>query len=839
MNTHGTQGMGAYKIACNSFTTLLFRAMSEAIGPALFFHKPFTKHRPVPYFFALLLLTFTQTSFAFQSPDFLTKAWPAQWITVPGVPPEAYGVYHFRKTFDLPAKPEHFVVYVSGDNRFQLFVNGERVSYGPARGDLSHWRYQTVDLAPQLHAGSNLLAAVVWNDGPDRAVAQITNRTGFLLQAAEPENAAVNTGPSWKCLPDRAYTPQPWPKDQVTGYYALAPNEHLDGRLYPWGWELASFSDAAWLPAETIGHAAPRYAQDGPNRWMLVASNIPPEEQKPERLVAIRQAEGIQPSDGFLKGAAPLVIPAGTTATLLLDQSYLTTAYPEIEFSGGKDATVNLRYAETLYVSKGPRGTVKGNRNDVEGKQFYGPSDTFIGDGGAHRIYRPLFWRTYRYLELDVKTAAAPLTLDDLRATFTGYPFKRQATFAVNDQSTNQEFQRILDTGWRTARLCAHETYMDCPFYEQLQYGGDARIQMLISLYMTGDARLMKNGIGLLNSSRTAEGATYSRAPSYLQQYIPPFSLWWIGMVHDYWMYVDDPEFVKQMMPGVHAVLAFYARYQQDNASLNRMPWWNFVDWVKQWRGGVPPANADGASAAALDLQLLLAYQWATDLENSFGSRALAGEYQAAAQRLKATVLATDWDPRMGLFADQPEHRTYSQQVNTLAVLANVAPPEQARQIVEKMIAAPDLAQSSIYFRAYTNAVLRQVGLGDKYVDMLGPWRDMLANGLTTWAEWDAPDTRSDCHAWGASPNFELLRTVAGIESMAPGFKQVRIAPNPGSFQEISARMPHPQGAVEVKLTHARKLTAEVELPPGVTGEFDWAGARHALHGGRNHLEIP
>ncbi len=66
---------------------------------------------------------------------------------------------------------------------------------------------------------------------------------------------------------------------------------------------------------------------------------------------------------------------------------------------------------------------------------------------------------------------------------------------------------------------------MDCPFYEQLQYAGDARIQMMISLYMTGDSRLMRNGIALLNSSRTAEGATYSRAPSYLQQYIPPFSL--------------------------------------------------------------------------------------------------------------------------------------------------------------------------------------------------------------------------------------------------------------------------------------------------------------------------
>ena len=49
--------------------------------------------------------------------------------------------------------------------------------------------------------------------------------------------------------------------------------------------------------------------------------------------------------------------------------------------------------------------------------------------------------------------------------------------------------KQIWETGWRTARLCAHETYFDCPYYEQLQYVGDTRIQALISLYVDGDDR--------------------------------------------------------------------------------------------------------------------------------------------------------------------------------------------------------------------------------------------------------------------------------------------------------------------------------------------------------------
>jgi hypothetical protein len=115
----------------------------------------------------------------------------------------------------------------------------------------------------------------------------------------------------------------------------------------------------------------------------------------------------------------------------------------------------------------------------------------------------------------------------------------------------------------------------------------------------------------------------------------------------------------------------------------------------------------------------------------------------------------------------------------------------------------------------------------------------MLADGLTTWAEWNGPDSRSDCHAWGASPNFELLRTLAGIESMAAGFRRVRIAPNPGQFKEISARMPHPRGAIAVRLHLDGALSADIDLPEGTDGEFEWAGAGHALHEGANHLKFP
>jgi hypothetical protein len=113
----------------------------------------------------------------------------------------------------------------------------------------------------------------------------------------------------------------------------------------------------------------------------------------------------------------------------------------------------------------------------------------------------------------------------------------------------------------------------------------------------------------------------------------------------------------------------------------------------------------------------------------------------------------------------------------------------------------------------------------------------MLEEGLTTWAEWNGPDTRSDCHAWGASPNFEFIRTIAGIESAAPGFQKVRIAPNPGMLNEVDARMPHPKGEIRVRLKQqGGKLSADIDLPPGTMGEFDWKEMKRELSAGSNRI---
>lgn len=192
-----------------------------------------------------------------------------------------------------------------------------------------------------------------------------------------------------------------------------------------------------------------------------------------------------------------------------------------------------------------------------------------------------MWFRTYRYIQLDITTAGDPLTIEDLYGRFTGYPFTERGSFSCDDPG----LAKIWEVGWRTARLCAMETYFDCPYYEQLQYVGDTRIQALISLYVSGDDRLMRQAIRAFDLSRSPEGITASRYPNLQMQYIPPFSLYWINMVHDYWMHRDDEAFVRQFLPGIRSVLEWYVG-QIDPATgmlRSRMPHWSFVDWVRAW----------------------------------------------------------------------------------------------------------------------------------------------------------------------------------------------------------------------------------------------------------------
>ena len=215
-------------------------------------------------------------------------------------------------------------------------------------------------------------------------------------------------------------------------------------------------------------------------------------------------------------------------------------------------------------------------------------------------MFRPLWWRTWRYLELDITTQDQPLVIEDSRPRTSGIPSSARRYSTRESEDIN----RILDVGWRTASLCAHETYMDCPYYEQLQYVGDTRDAMPDFDFQyrrcAADAQCDRPAQRLAAERR----GTMSRYPTRLEQYIPGFSLWWIGMVHDYWWYVTIPRLSAACCPACGAELS--SRGIRRRMGRSRLPWWRYFDWVPSWPNGDAPQEADGI-AAVFDLQLLMA----------------------------------------------------------------------------------------------------------------------------------------------------------------------------------------------------------------------------------------
>ncbi len=770
------------------------------------------------------------------NPDLLRKTWQAQWILHPTASSTAYGVFHFRRTFTLPGKPPEFIVHVSADNRYQLFVNGKRVGSGPARGDMLHWRYETLDLAPYLKPGNNTLAALVFNFGEQKPVAQISRHTAFILQGNGTPEAAVSTNSQWRVVQNEAYQPIAITSSMIPGYYVAGPTDSLTAARYPWGWEDEGFDDSKWLTPKDIGYGGQGvppgindYAAN--SAWLLVPRNIPLLEEKPERFARVVRSTGVAPTAGFLAGKGALTVPAGTTASFLLDQSYLTMGYPELVVSRGTGSKIKITYAESLLGEKNK----KGNRNELEGKKMVGYYDVFLPDGGTRRVFRPLWVRTYRFVQVDITTAGEPLQLDDYTGTFTAYPFTQRATF----RSPEATLSKIWDVGWRTARLCALETYMDCPYYEQLQYIGDTRIQALISLYVSGDDRLMRNAISQFDDSRIPEGLTLSRYPSSIIQLHPGFSLLWVAMVHDYHRHRPDTAFTRQFLPGIRNVLEWFdRRIDPTTGLLGYLPWVNYMDAAPGFQAGAPPGTQNGQSALNT---LLYAYALdrAAELAQFHRQPEQAGVYRRWSEAAKEAVRQRCYSPARQLFAETPEQGAWTQHTNIMAVLTDALPVAEQPALLQRVLSDKSLIPAQIYFRFYLVQALKKAGMGDLYLANMQPWENMIAQGLTTFAETDQ-DARSDCHAWSASPSYDLLATVCGIEPADAGFKTVRIAPNLGRLPEVSASMPHPAGEVAVALRRKGKggVTGQITLPPGLTGTFVWAGRTVPLQPGRQKVDL-
>lgn len=787
-------------------------------------------------------------------------AWPCRWIGLAN-PPAPPFLAAYRLNFSL-GRAARVRLHVSADERYELFCDGVRLGRGPERGDAAHWYYETYAVA--LGAGKHCLVAQVWSLGNDAPYAQMSVRHGFIL------------GAEGEFLPLLATGQAPWQGQRVAGCefiragltWGVGARQKIDGTAYPWGLEQGR--GKAWGPVAILHHGV---NGERKNEWpalhRLRPATLPPQLESCIASVAVRYIDttsldatqttpvrveravkGEQAVwQALLDAGTWLVVPAHTCRRVLLDFETYQCAYTELEVSGGAGARIRCHWAEGLY--EGSSGALsgggeadargKGNRDEIENKCFIGEGDLFLPDGGKKRRLAPLWWAAGRYVELAIETTEAPLTLLSLRFHETRYPLNMKGRISASDP----RWKDVTGLAVRALQMCAHETYMDCPYYEQLQYLGDTRLQALATFVLTPDDRLPRKALQMGQASILSDrGLTQSRYPSRVAQVIPPFSLWWVAMLHDFALWRGDLPWLRTLMPGARLVLdTFLARLNPDGL-LESPEGWNFTDWVPAWtqttrdcrNWGVPPDGVSGISGV-LNWHLVYTLIRAAELEEWLAEPQLAVRWRRAAMRLAAGLRAAFWKARRGLYADDLAHRHFSEHAQCLALLSGALPKSQARSLAQKLFHDSALERTTIYFAHYLFECAGLAGRIQPLFDrMEATWFPLRAMGLKTLPEEPEP-CRSDCHAWGAHPLYHFYATVLGIRPATPGGAHLTIRPQLGPLEQAAGTLPHPRGAVTVSLENRRgRLRGRIALPRGVTATAHVNGRKQTLAEGSSEI---
>ncbi len=772
--------------------------------------------------------------------------WTAQWIMHPTVQPQAYSVVLFRKDFELQAKPEKFLVHLSADNHYRLFVNGKYISRGPARGDISHWFYETIDLAGYLHSGKNTIAAEVVNWGPKRSFTFFSQMSSFIMQGDSEAEKIVNTsGGSWKCMQNEAYSPKivEWMTDRNTidfGLYVGNPTDSIRADKYPWGWETTSFDDSKWLPAKWSDIAGGR--NEGfaggilygggklliPRRTgILKETNVP--------FTTIRKISGIEKNEDFIHDKGSLTIPANSKVSLLIDQTYETIGYPEMLVSGGKDANIQAMYAENMIVKN---HAPKGDRNYIDGKRLVGLKDVFIPDGGKNRLFKPTYLRTFRFIQLDIETQSEPLTIEKYYHIACNAPIGLKAKFETNDSLIDW----MMVAGWRTVSICAQDYLLSDAYYEQMQYTGDSRVHNLSLLTLSGDDRLTRNALIQFDQSRIPEGLTYACYPNPFHLIIPSYSLIWIDQVHDYMLWKDDKVFVAQFELGIYSVLDWYEKRMQPNGLLGKIDWWAALAWPRHYENGEPPAVHDGNNTL-YSLHYAYTLRHAADIFDFIGKTNQANEFRQKADRIcnAVNLLCKNKD---GFYTESTDNKQVSQITNLLAILAGASMGDDSRQLMKKLLEPKDwFGQVDLFLHLYLFEAMNKTGFQDRFIPELSEWQLMKERGMTTFAEipleWGEENQRSECHPWSTAPDYFFFRTICGIHPTTAGHRTVEIAPSFGELTNIKAVYPHPLGNIELDLRRVgSRVEGTISTPNEMQCTFVWGKQKLNLKDGKQNIKM-
>ena len=777
-----------------------------------------------------------------QDPWLEKQGYPAHWIHPPG-PAREVAFTVFELTWRT-TKKMRLDVHASADERYRLYYGGQPLGEGPERSHWHHWKFESYRL--ELKPGLHRLSALVWSLGAARPWAQAWIRHGFILWPEEIEHIQqIATGDApWKC-------------HRLSGVDLVAADPEL--QCNPGGgpgflvdatkaktktWQLATRGNTARCTAERL--------YPGRHEHGLEPAELPA--QKNELLPSAkvlclietpgkrewRKSFQVQDDRGdklawenlWAKGKV-VQLKFNLTVEMVWDLGRYACGSPFVRLDALQSRGARLEFLVVEAPFDKPQGFLdKGRRDSIWGKYFRGVSDGFMPapTTGTIQEFSPFWWRAGRFLVVRIFTGSKGLKLHGIGWKSTGYPLHLSIP-----EVSDGPLQKVLEVSAQTLQMCSHETYMDCPYYEQLMYAGDARIESLVTYCSSADARLPKKTLRLFDQSRAnARGLPTDAVPGD-HKMIPPFALWWISMIHDFACWHGNPGFIQTLLPGARQVADLFLQSIDADGLARQLGGWNFYDWC--WPGGIPPGGNPGDASALLQWHLILVVGQIRELERWCGEAQRARNWQTKSERL---CRATEqfWSHRRQMYADTPGGKTFAQHAQSLALLSGTL-SRARRQALLRALQDPSAAVTKAggYFAHYVFAALLQEKCVETFRAGLKPWHEALAQGFTTFPETFGA-TRSDCHAWNSHPLFHMVTGIAGLRPAQLGGKHWILDPCLGPLADLTVKIPRQEGAIEARFHRTGKLwRGELTLPSWAAVTFvrgrrtqNFKQGRHTIH---------
>ena len=707
------------------------------------------------------------------------------------------------------------MLHISADTRYRLLVNGIPASFGPCKSYPTRWYYDSVDIASFLRPGVNILAVRVLRLSPENPAATSIMRTskpGMILHCSAGAGISIDSDGGWKARRDESVQLVPnseW--DFRLGPPFVSLWERADGRLAAQHWLDADFDDTEWTNAVPCTMAAKMSPiLDSRKLCPRPIPALPETQSTFDRVACCSGSGGPTESEwqALIVLSKPICIGSQATVTVDLESSELTTGFLELCLDqNGEDAATITILASECYegdMDQGSRSRTKGDRADSQNGKLYGPADTYVCRGGENH-YEPFWWRAFRYVRLTIQTASSPLTIRSIRYRSTHYPLEVEAALS---SSSSPALDKLWHVSLNTLRNCMHETYEDCPYYEQNQFAMDSRLQMLFTYAVARDDRLARKTLHEFHASRRDDGLVEAQFPAPCRMTaIPAFSLYWVLMVHDHMQHFGDAGLVRQYLGTVDGILDHFARLVGPLGLVGRFAGpedetWAFVDWVPEWRTpehgfkgvAVPPAYFSRGAATVHSLLYAMALRSAADLAESCGRKCVADEYRSRAEELNAAVRQHCLDQATGFFTDGPGSAELSLHTQVLAVLSGAVHADEAAALMRRAVLDRErhgLVRTSLAMAFYVFRAASLAGVYEElWSELIKPWHVMMDQNLTTWAEFET-NPRSDCHGWSATPMYEIVREIVGVKIPSSNTNApVVLEPRHGMIQDLNGSFP-------------------------------------------------